>query len=191
MVFKRSSSLACATVKFDGTLLYQQHLVGRILADESGIYLNQILSYHRLGGMPDFGNSVAEQGRFVPREQTSGSSGHFMRGMLQIAADLEQTLGLPVYAPILKDIGNYSYPILFIQADRSTGEFLSFIGKLARLGFWKVPMFYIYACGLLVLRRSICDQAIAYLNWVKGRAPVLGNIYAGHACNQEGKKGTD
>lgn len=191
MVFKRSSSLACATAKFDGTLLYQQHLVGRILAIESGIYLNQLLSYHRLGGTPDFGNSAAEQGQFVPREPTPESSVHFMRGMSQIAADLEQILGLPVYAQILKDTGNYSYPILSIQADHLAGEFLSHIGKLVRPGFWKVLMFYIYACGLLVLRRSIRDQAIAYLKRVKGRAPVLGNVYAGHLHNQEGKKGTD
>lgn len=191
MVFKRNSSLACATAKFDGTLLYQQHLVGRILAKESGIYLNQILSYHRLGGTPDFGNSAAEQGRFVPREQTPESSVNFMRGMLQIAADLEQTLGLSVYEPILKDIGNYSYPILSIQADRPTIEFLSYLGKLARLGFWKVPMFYAYACGLLVLRRTICDQAIAYLKRVKGRAPVLGSVYTGDPYSQEGKKGMD
>ncbi len=191
MVFKRSSSLACATAKFDGTLLYQQHLTGQALAGESGVYLNQILSYHRLGGTPDFGNSAAEQGRFVPREQTPESSVNFMQGMLQIAADLEQTLGLPVYAPILRDIGNYSYPILSIQADRSTGEFLRYLGQIARLGFWKVPMFYLYACGLLVLRRTTCDQIIKFIKRVKGRAPVLGNVYAGRPCNQASKKGMD
>lgn len=191
MVFKRSSSLACATAKFDGTLLYQQHLAGQVLADKSGVYLNQILSYHRLGGTPDFGNSVAEKGRFVPREQTAESSVHFMRGMLRIASDLEQTLGLPVYMPILRDVGNYSYPILSIQAGRSTVEFLRYLWQIAGLGFWKVPMFYIYACGLLVLRRSTCDRIIAVLKRIKGRAPVLGNVYAGHACNQTGDKGKD
>lgn len=54
MVFRGRSSLACATVKFDGTLLYPHHLVGLILADESGIYLNQILSCHRLGETPEY-----------------------------------------------------------------------------------------------------------------------------------------
>jgi hypothetical protein len=191
MVVRRESAHKHATNRFDGTLLYQQHLVGQILASENGVYLPQILSHHRLGGTPDFGNSLAEQGRFVPREQTQESSVYFMRGMLQIAADLEQTLGLPVYMPILRDIGNYSYPILSIQADRSTGEFLRYLWQIARLGFWKVPMFYIYACGLLVLRRSTCDRLIASLKRFKGRAPVLGNVYAGHACNQTGNKGKD
>lgn len=191
MVVRRESAYRHSTSRFDGTLLYQQHLVGQILARENGVYLPQILSHHRLGGTPDFGNSAAEQGRFVPRQQTPESSVHFMRGMLRIAADLEQTLGLPVYIPILRDIGNYSYPILSIQADRSTGEFLRYLGQIARLGFWKVPMFYIYACGLLVLRRSTCDRIIALLKRRKGRAPVLGNVYAGHACNQTSNKGKD
>ena len=70
MVFKRSSAAALATAKFDGTLLYQQHLAGHILAKDSGVYLNRILSYHRLGGVPDFGASAAEKGLFVPKKQT-------------------------------------------------------------------------------------------------------------------------
>lgn len=191
MVVRRESAQRYSTNRFDGTLLYQQHLVGQILATQNGVYLPQILSHHRLGGTPDFGNSAAERGRFVPREQTPESSVQFMRGMLQIAADLEQTLGLPVYWRILKDIGNYAYPILAIQADRSTGEFLRYLWQIASLGFWKVPMFYIYACGLLILRRSTCDRFIAFLKRIKGRAPVLGNVYAGHTCNQTSNKGKD
>lgn len=189
MVVRRESAYRHSTNRFDGTLLYQQHLVGQILASESGIYLPQILSHHRLGGTPDFGNSAAERGRFVPREQTAESSVHFMRGMLRIAADLEKTLGMPVYMPILKDLGNYSYPILSIQAGRATGEFLRYLWQLARLGFSKVPMFYIYACGLLVFRRRACDRIIASIKQIKGRAPVLGKVYAGHACNQADNKG--
>jgi hypothetical protein len=191
MVVRRESAYRHSTNRFDGTLLYQQHLVGQILASENGVYLPEILSHHRLGGTPDFGNSAAEQGLFVPREQTPESSVHFMRGMLKIASDLERTLGLPVYMPILRDIGNYSYPILSIQADRSTGEFLRYLWQIAQLGFWKVPMFYVYACGLLVLRRSTCDRIIASLKRIKGRAPVLGNVYAGHVYNQTGDKGKD
>jgi glycosyltransferase involved in cell wall biosynthesis len=181
MVFKRSSAAAYATDKFDGTLLYQQHLAGQILAKESGIYLNRILSFHRLGGVPDFGASVAEQGLFVPRQQTTDSSVHFMRGMLAIANSLDEHSRVKVGRRILKDIGNYAYPILSIQADRRFGEFLSYLWQLLKLGFWRVPLFYVYAFGLLVLGRTNCDYLITCIKRVLGRAPLLGSVYKGQS----------
>jgi hypothetical protein len=181
MVFKRSSAAAYATDKFDGTLLYQQHLAGNILAIESGIYLNRIISFHRLGGVPDFGASVAEQGLFVPKEQTIDSSVHFMRGMLAIANSLDEERSVKVSNRILKDIGNYAYPILSIQADRTFSAFLSYLWQLMKLGFWRVPLFYVYALGLLVLGRKNCDCLITYIKRVLGRAPLLGSVYTGQS----------
>uniref|UniRef100_UPI004047CA6E glycosyltransferase family 2 protein n=1 Tax=Polynucleobacter sp. TaxID=2029855 RepID=UPI004047CA6E len=181
MVFKRSSGLKYATSRFDGTLLYQQHLVGQILAKESGVYLNQILSYHRLGGVPDFGASLSERGRFVPKQQTPESSIRFMSGMLAIANSLEETVGGTLYQRILRDIGNYSYPILSIQADRSFRTFASYLIQIGSLGLWRVPLFYVYAVGLVVLGKSTCDRIIRLLKKAKGRAPMLGAVYAGEA----------
>ncbi len=191
MVIRRGSALACATARFDGTLLYQQHLVGQILANENGVYLAQILSHHRLGGTPDFGVSESERGKFVPKDQTPESSVHFMRGMLSIANSLDTSLGAGVSARITRDIGNYSYPVLAIQADRSTGVFLDYLWKIARLGFWKAPLFYVYAIGLLVLRRSVCDRLISFLKRNKGRAPVLGNVFTGYPRDRGSNKGQD
>lgn len=179
MVLRRESAHRHFTKHFDGTLLYQQHLVGQILASENGVYLPQILSHHRLGGTPDFGNSATEQGRFVPREQTPESSVHFMRGMLQIAADLERTLGLRLYKPILRDIGNYAYPILSIQAGNSRRIFLCYARDLAGLGLWRVPLFHVYVVGLLLLGRRNCDALIAEIKKRLGRAPVIGKVYSG------------
>lgn len=179
MVVNREAALACSTSEFDGSLLYQQHLVGHILSKYNGVYVPDILSFHRLGGTPDFGNSEVERGLFVPREQTPASSVHFMRGMLGIAASLEARLGLPLYLPILKDIGNYSYPILSIQADRSFGVFARYLVDLASLGFWRVPLFHGYALGLLVLGRRRCDRLIAWIKQRLGRAPKLGKVYEG------------
>lgn len=181
MVFKRSSAAALATAEFDGTLLYQQHLAGHILAQESGVYLNRILSYHRLGGVPDFGASAAEQGLFVPKQQTPESSVHFMRGMLAIANSLDQSGGVKVGRRILRDIGNYAYPILSIQADRPFGTFLSYLWQLMKLGFWRVPLFHFYALGLLVLGCKNCDFLIAQIKKSLGRAPLLGNVYTGQS----------
>jgi glycosyltransferase involved in cell wall biosynthesis len=179
MVVRRDSALALSTDRFDGTLLYQQHLVGNILAHENGVYLTQILSYHRLGGIPDFGNSAAEKNMFLPREQTIASSVHFMRGMLMIAAAVEQSTGLTIYRSILRDIGNYAYPILSIQAQRSRGEFFAYVRALARLGFWRVPLFHVYALGLLVFGRNVCDCLIANIKRCLGRAPKIGRVYSG------------
>lgn len=179
MVVRREAALACATNVFDGTLLYQQHLIGHILARENGVYLPDILSFHRLGGTPDFGNSASERGLFVPREQTPDSSVHFMRGMLVIARSLDEALGLRVSAQILRDIGNYAYPILSIQAGRPFGVFMRYLWQLGGLGFWRVPLFHVYACGLIVLGRRNCDATIAFLKRKLGRAPRLGKVYEG------------
>lgn len=179
MVVGRESAHRYATDRFDGTLLYQQHLIGQILANENGVYLPQILSHHRLGGTPDFGNSVVEKRLFIPRAQTPESSVHFMRGMLRIAADLERTLDLPVYRPILRDIGNYAYPILSIQAGRGRRILWRYTRDLAALGLWRVPLFYLYAAGLLLLGRRNCDSLIVAIKKRLGRAPVIGNVYSG------------
>ena len=185
MVFKRSSAAAYATHRFDGTLLYQQHLAGRILEHESGVYLHQILSYHRLGGVPDFGSSAAEKGLFVPKQQTTESSVHFMQGMLTIAASLDEQGGVKVARRILRDIGNYAYPILSIQAEHSLVIFSKYLWQLMKLGFWRVPLFYIYAVGLLVLGRKNCDNLIARIKKLLGRSPLIGGVYTGKSCVTE------
>lgn len=186
MVFKRSSAAALATSQFDGVLLYQQHLAGHILAQESGVYLNRILSFHRLGGVPDFGASAAEKGLFVPKQQTPESSVHFMRGMLAIANSLDVQGRAKVGRRILHDIGNYAYPILSIQAGRSFRIFLSYLWQLMRLGFWRVPLFYVYAVGLLILGRKNCDYLIARIKRLLGRAPLLGGVYTGESRSAKG-----
>jgi glycosyltransferase involved in cell wall biosynthesis len=181
MVFKRSSAAAYATDKFDGTLLYQQHLAGRILRQESGVYLNRILSFHRLGGVPDFGASEAEKGFFVPKQQTPESSVHFMRGMLTIAESLDEAGGTSVSRRILSDIGNYAYPILSVQAGRRIDIFLAYLWQLMKLGFWRVPLFHFYALALLVLGQKNCDWLIERFKKSLGRAPLLGSVYAGES----------
>lgn len=185
MVIRRDAALVCATKAFDGSLLYQQHLVGNILAKENGVYLPDILSFHRLDGTPDFGNSEAERGRFVPRSQTPESSVHFMRGMLEIARSLDGTLGLNVYRFIMRDIGNYAYPILSIQAGLKSTDLIRYLIALAKLGFWRVPLFHIYALGLLILGRKNCDVLISIIKGKLGRAPRLGNVYEG--CEVKGR----
>jgi glycosyltransferase involved in cell wall biosynthesis len=179
MVFKRTSALTHATERFDGTLLYQQHLAGQILMRESGLYLNRVMSYHRLGGIPDFGASTSERGHFVPQQQTPESSVHFVQGMLTIAYSLDKLGDSLVGRRILWDIGNYAYPILSLQADQPFIIFIRYLIQLMKLGFWRIPLFHVYAISLLILGPRSCDVLIAFIKKKLGRAPMIGRLYAG------------
>ena len=179
LVIHRKAAQRYATDRFDGSLLYQLYLVGNILADMNGVSLPDILALYRLGGVPDFGNSESEKGRFVPKQQTPESSLAFMRGMLDIARDIEQKRTVPVFKGIFRDIGNYSYPILAIQARQPLGVFLKYCFGLARMGFWKSGMFYVYVLALLTLGARGSDWIIGFIKKRLGRTPMLGRVYQG------------
>jgi len=179
LVIHRDAAHACATDRFDGTLLYQLYLVGRILARKNGVSLPQVLALYRLGGIPDFGNSASEQGLFVPRQQTPESSIAFMQGMLAIARDTEDSTGERVSCGIFRDLGNYSYPILAIQARQPLTRFLRYCLGLARLGFWRSALFHAYMWSLLLLGPRRVDRLIVAIKKRLGRTPALGRVYHG------------
>jgi glycosyltransferase involved in cell wall biosynthesis len=179
LVLHRRQAERYATPRYDGTLLYQLHLVGNILSSMNGLALPEILAFYRAGGTPDFGNSEAERERFVPKRQTPESSLAFVRGMLDIASGLETSSGLQVLRGIFRDLGNYSYPILAIQARQPLSIFLRYAGSLASMGFWKSGMFYVYVLALLVLGVEGCGRLIGFVKQKLGRTPVLGHVYRG------------
>lgn len=174
MVIHRDSAAQLATAEFDGTLLYQLYLVGRILAVRSVVFTPQIIALRRDGVAPDFGNSEAEKGKFVPKDQTPESSLHFMAGMMRIAQHVETATGLPVFAAIRHDIGSYSYPILAIQAKRSKYVFLRYGMALAGMGFWRSPLFHAYFVALLILGPNRMDGLIKRVKNRLGYTPRLG-----------------
>jgi len=179
MVIHRDAALQWATERFDGTLLYQLYLVANILADMNAVYLPDVIVLYRNGGVPDFGNSAAEQGKFQPKEQTPESSVHFMQGMLDIARSVEIERKIPVFKPILKDIANYSYPILAIQAQKSFPIFLKYGWSLARLGLGRYPLFYFWFVAIIVLGTERVDNLIGWIKKRLGYTPSVGNIYRG------------
>ena len=174
MVIKRDAALVVATDRFDGTLLYQLYLVGMILAKHSVVFVPQIIALRRDGTRPDFGNSAAEQGRFVPHDQTPDSSIYFMQGMLSIAKYVEETTQLNVFESIRSDIGNYSYPILSIQGKRPLGVFMKYGVALAKLGLWRYPLFHLYFITLLVLGPDRSDSIIKMIKKRLGHTPRFG-----------------
>ncbi len=174
MVINRDAALGEATYRFDGSLLYQLYLVGMILAKRSVVFVPQIIALRRDGTPPDFGNSAAEQGKFVPHDQTPDSSIHFMRGMLSIAQHIEETTQLEVFEPIRSDIGNYSYPILSIQSKRPLGVFFKYGLALAKLGFWRYPLFHVYFFALFILGSERTDDFIKMIKSRLGHTPRFG-----------------
>ena len=181
MVIHRESALSHATNRFDGTLLYQLYLVAEILAEKNAVFLPDVIVLYRNGGTPDFGNSAAEQGKFEPKAQTPASSLHFIKGMLNIARYVEQERGLQIFQPILRDIANYSYPILSIQAKQSLPVFLSYCWELARMGFARYPMFWGYWLAILLVGVPRMDALIVWIKRWFGRTPTLGKVYKGVA----------
>lgn len=180
MVIRRDAALAVATTRFDGTLLYQLYLVGMILAKRGVVFAPQIVALRRDGTPPDFGNSAAERGKFVPQDQTPESSIHFMQGMLAIAEYIENETNLNVFSTIRSDIGNYSYPIISIQAQRPFRIFLKYGINLARLGFWRSPLFHLYFMGIIVLGAPRLDKIIHWLKSSIGYTPQFGKTIKKH-----------
>jgi hypothetical protein len=180
MVVRRADALMYATSEFDGTLLYQLYLVGRILVDKKGLFLPEVLTLYRNGGIPYFGNSAAERGNFVPGIVAPDASLHFMRSMLRIAAALEERCGLPVYQPIVKDLSNYSYPFIAIQAHQPWRIYVPYCWRLARLGFGRYPLFHAYLFGLLLLGPTRVEGLIRFVKKRLGRTPVIGSVHQGN-----------
>ena len=181
MVIRRDDAARLATDRFDGTLLYQLYLVGHVLTRCSVVFVPQVIALRRDGVPPDFGNSASERGRFVPRDQTPASSLHFMRGMLDIARQVEVATGIAVFDAIRADIGYYSYPILAIQAERPLPVFVRYGFELARLGFWRYALFHLYFLALLLVGRRRTDVVIAWLKRRIGHTPRFGAAHTGRS----------
>lgn len=175
----REAALQFATDKFDGSLLYQIYLVANILVEWNGVFSPEIVTWYRNGGVPDFGNSASEKGKFVPRTRTTDSSVSFMRGMLEIARDVETSRHIDIYRSILKDLSNYSYPILSVQAEKPIGEFFKYYVSLIRLGFGRQPLFHVYFFSILLLGTRRMENIIAWIKNRLGHTPVIGSVYTG------------
>lgn len=174
MIIHRESALNLATEKFDGSLLYQLYLVGMILENRSVVFTPKVIALRRDGIDPDFGNSISEQGKFTPKQQTPASSLHFMSGMFKISSFIQMQTCLSVDKLIQADIGAYSYPILAIQAQRSKYVFLKYCFGLGRLGMWRQPFFYFYVALLLMLGPSLSEFVIKIIKKRLGHAPRFG-----------------
>ncbi len=179
VVVHRASAIAVATNRFDGSTLYQIYIVASVLLERNGVSVPEIVTLYRDAGVPEFGNSPAERGRFVPNTHTIESSLTFMRGMLEIAAYIEKARGVRIYKPIVRDIANYSYPIIAMHTDKGLRHFTRYAYSLARMGFWRSPLFFVYCVLLLIFGQRLIDRLIERVKRLVGHTPVLGRVYTG------------
>lgn len=178
VVVHREASIRLATDQFDGTLLYQLHLVANLLAQMNGFYITDVLALNRTSGVHFFGTSEKEKSRFAPGLLLPDHSLNFVKGMLEVAGGAEQRTGLKVCNRILRDIGNYSYTILRCQTGHFRG-YISYGYGLAKLGLWKNPLFALFFLSLLCLGPGLNDWIIKRVKRNLGHTPVIGNLYTG------------
>jgi len=115
----------------------------------------------------------------VPMTRTTDSSVSFMRGMLDIARYVETTRHVEIYQSILKDLSNYAYPILSVQADKPVGEFCKYYVSLIRLGFGRQLLFHVYFFAILLLGTRRMENMIAWMKSKLGHTPIIGSVHTG------------
>lgn len=174
------SARACATDRFDGTLLYQLHLSAQVLKARDGYFISDVLTSMRKDEAQRhfFGTADAERGLYAPGALTPEHSLNFMRGMLRVARAAQEDTGLDLYDSILADLGNYSYAFLRLHAEDKR-VFAAYVRALAGLGLWRSKYFWAYAAALCVVPVPLLDQGIAALKRVLPATPILGKLYTG------------
>jgi len=162
------------TDRFDGTLLYQLYLAGRILMEMNGYYISDIIAVRRVGGEHYFGSSETERSRFRPKQLLPNHSLAFIKGLFDIARVLDLEFCPGVFDLIRQDLGRYSYPMLEIQS-RNLGkeDFYSYANQLAKLGLGNDTLFWIYYYLLRWLGPNISNRIIRLTKRLLGHTPNL------------------
>ncbi|MBI4964990.1 MAG: glycosyltransferase family 2 protein [Desulfomonile tiedjei] len=177
VTFKRPSALRYRTEQFDGTLLYQLHLVLEICLREEAVYCDIPVAVaeqsYRLD-RPQFGTATKERDRFQPGMVTPENSITFTKGFFEITRAFDEKHGLNLTEAVQRDISKYSYPFLSIQRKRGMYPFLLYARRLAQqTGINSSWHFYFYTVALLLLGERVCDQFILRIKRVLGHTPAL------------------
>jgi hypothetical protein len=174
IVLHRDEAHRHATTRFDGTLFYQLHLAAHILMRMRALYLPEVLAYMRKDGVPDFGASSSERGRWTPGSQPPETSVRMLQGHLDIAAHAEEVHGGDLRARIRRDLGNYMYPTFAHQAHLPARAFLRLYRDLLAMGFWRYPPVHAYAAAILLLGRARTDRIVDWVRARLGHTPLIG-----------------
>jgi abequosyltransferase len=184
IVLHRREAQRHATERFDGTLFYQQHVGSHILMHRPGLFVPDVLVLFRKDGVPEFGTSARERGRFTPGVQPPDTDLRMLRGLLDIAAHVDETYGVQVRARVLRDFARYSYPTLAHQAHEPLRVFARFYADLGRLGFWRSPYFHAYFAALVTLGPWRVERVVRAIRARLGYTPSLGRRPVGHVVRR-------
>jgi abequosyltransferase len=177
ITFKRESALKYSTDEFDGTLLYQLHLVLEICLREKSVYSDLpvvIGAQSYRDDKPFFGASSKEKGRYEQGAVTIGNSVNFTQGFFEISQAFDKKHNVNLTELIRRDLSKYSYPFLSIQRKKGFVHFLKYSLILAkRTKINATWHYYLYTIALLVLGENACDQLILRIKRKLGYTPVL------------------
>ncbi len=184
----RKYALEHATSKLDGTLLYQLYLSGVVTYTHRAYYISDRIAIMRKDANQKpthfFGNAEVERKRFKPGKLSTDISLNFVTGMVEVAkfvSDFHKDKDL--YDDLLRDMGNYSYPLLSVQRDKTIKEFVKYFMALRSLDLGRNPFFYFYFLFLLFLGRRLSGKIIIWVKNIVGKTPALGNLYEGIAIS--------
>jgi hypothetical protein len=175
ITFNRTSALKYATEKFDGTLLYQCHLVLEIALTEVTIYsdIPVVISWQSYReDKPNFGSAGTETALFTPGKVTSENSINFTKGFFVIVEAFDKSHGTNLTDYVLTDLSKYSYPFLSIQRKRGLGEFINYSIRLAReTRLNHTWHYYFYTMSLAIFGERVCDKVILEIKRRLGYTP--------------------
>lgn len=176
-IIHRDSAHQVATKKFDGTLYYQMYLTAHVLIKKTAVCTPKVLILCRENEPPDFGNSTAEKGKYVPGRYTPQARLNMIAGALSIVRDLKQTSGIDVVEDVVHDYANYFYPYIKDQLTLPLSEFYKLYRGYGRMGFSKYPLFHLYFILGYLLGERRFDKVTAIIRKRLGHSPQFGKLH--------------
>lgn len=158
---------------FDGGLLYQMYLLAETAMNYRCAYFDEPLTQAFEDGIPYFGSSETEKGKYTPGTITVNNSLNFLDGFFDITRYIDKKYNVNSTDLIKKDMSKYFYPSLAIQRNKGVKIFLSYVRQLNNKGFNCTPHYYLYAVTLVLFGKSNCDKMISYLKNRIGYTPHL------------------
>lgn len=179
LVFHREAAQRLATERWDGSLYYQLFLTANILLDMPGAYIDRRVALCREGVPPDFGHSASEAPFFTPGRYTTTARLKMFGCMVDIVREAEARSGLNLAAPILRDLGAYSYYLLAGHPRWPVGEFVRYYRELGRIGLARHPLYHVYFLSLLTMGDAGSTRLIEMARRIVGRSPRLTQMREG------------
>jgi glycosyltransferase involved in cell wall biosynthesis len=183
-VFRKDLADSVATDRWDGTLYYQLYLCGEIILRADGFYIAKPIVACRDGIAPDFGNSRREKEFYTPGRYTNEARLRMFGSQLEIVRDIERRHKVPVLDAVIKDLGNYSYFMLYPQRKQGIVNFARYYAQLGKLGFSRSYLYHGYFLVLLLLGDIGAERLLRSLRKMLSATPRFGKLYAGKPATQ-------